>query len=326
MTRAYAPATLANLIVGFDVLGLAAEPIEGSLWGDVVIVDDAPDYPGGFRLSTRGPYSGQLPTEPRENLVHALTLRFLETVRTRQGSTWPVRLTLEKNLPVSSGLGSSASSAVATLVALNHHFGFPLSDADLLPLAGWAEGLTSGAEHFDNVAPALFGGVCLLRGGGLEGVVKLPWPRDWVLVFVSPEAEIQTRQARAVLPASIALRDAVRYWGNLALFVTALYRSDRELAAGCLVDHLIEPPRSALLPGFRAAQAEARAAGALGCSFSGSGPTTFALAPDRAAAPEIGRRMVEAFGRAGIRATVRVARPDERGARTLDADPGEEAF
>ncbi len=316
-TRAYAPATLANLAVGFDVLGLAVQPADGSLWGDVVTVTDAPPGDVPLGVESTGPHAGDLPPDPAANLVHAVAVRFLARLPDPSAAR-PVRIVLEKNLPVSSGLGGSASSAVAALVALNRHFGDPLAKEDLLPLAGYAEGWTSGAEHYDNVAPALLGGVCLLEGRGAEGVVPLPWPEGWLLVLVVPRFRIQTREARRVLPAMVDLADAVHYARNLALFVAALYRGDADLARVCFEDTLIEPARRGLLPGFVDAKAAALAGGALGCSLSGSGPTTFAVATDEAAARRIAGGMVEAFGRAGLVATSRLARVDRRGARILE--------
>ncbi len=147
--------------------------------------------------------------------------------------------------------------------------------------------------------------------------MRLPWPKDWVLVFVTPDFSIPTREARKVLPESVSLHGTVRYGRNLALFVAALYRDDRELARQCLEDTLVELVRAPLLPGFLEAKAGALARGAIGCSLSGSGPTTFAVAPDAMTAERIAHGMVDGFSGAGLRASWRLARVDIRGARIL---------
>lgn len=317
-TRAFAPATVANLAVGFDVLGLALAPLDGSAWGDVVVVRDAAGTGGAAGFAVAGPHGADLPADPKTNVVPAVAERFLAVARDRGVATVAVDLVLEKHLPVSSGLGGSSSSAVATLVALNRHFGDPFAREELLPLAGWAEGFTSGAEHFDNVTPALLGGARLLLGDAAAGSVLLPWPEDWVLALATPEFAIATRDARAVLPRSVPLGTTVGYARNLGLFVTALHRQDAALAACCLDDGLIEPARGALLPGFAEAKSEALARGAIGCSLSGSGPSVFAVAVGTSAAERIARGLVESFSAKGLRASARVARVDSMGARVLE--------
>lgn len=321
-TRAFAPATIANLAVGFDLMGLALAPLDGSTWGDVVVVRDAPGLATPFRVTAEGPHAGDLPSRPEANVVHAVAERFLAHGYDRRSARTPLEIVLEKHLPVSSGLGGSASSSVAALVALNRHLGEPLSKPELLPLAGEAEGFTSGARHYDNVTPSLLGGVCLLEGEGAARCVRLPWPEPWVLVLATPEFAIPTRAARAVLPVQVPLRTTLRYAQNLALFVAALYTRDAELARSCLDDVLVEPARGALLPGFHEAKAGALERGALGCSLSGSGPAVFAVAPAAEAAQPIAEALVRGLASAGLHATWRLARVDERGARVLEEIAG----
>lgn len=343
-TRAYAPVSMGNVIVGFDVLGLAMRPLDGSLWGDEAIVEDdtgaAPGTPG---FEVRGAHAGDLPVAQEQNLAYAAAVQFLRLVRRQGADPGPLAITLIKNLPIGSGLGSSASSAVATLVALNTHCGDPLTSAELLGLAGYAEGLASGAEHYDNVAPALCGGVCLLGspfdpyGRAADAapspeqerevpwrsaprcLVQLPWPEELVLVFVTPEYRINTRDARAALPKQVPLAASAEATRRLALFVAALYHRDMDLLEESFHDDLVEPARAHLLPGFAEAKRVALEGGALGCSFSGSGPTTFALAPSLETASAIGEVMRQAFAGAGLQSGVRLARVDDTGARTLDA-------
>jgi homoserine kinase len=333
---------MGNVIVGFDVLGLAMRPLDGSLWGDEAIVeDDAGAAPGTPRFQVRGAHARDLPVAHEQNLAYAAAVQFLRLVRRQGGDPGPLAITLIKNLPIGSGLGSSASSAVATLVALNTHCGDPLTSAGTAggwraPRAGQRRG------HYDNVAPALCGGVCLLGspfdpyGRAADAapspeqerqarwrsaprcLVQLPWPDELVLVFVTPEYRINTRDARAALPKQVPLAASAEATRRLALFVAALYHRDMDLLEESFHDDLVEPARAHLLPGFAEAKRVALEGGALGFSFSGSGPTTFALAPNLEAASAIGEVMRQAFAGAGLRSSVRLARVDDTGARALD--------
>lgn len=317
MTRAFAPVSAGNVIVGFDILGLALAPLGGDLWGDVVAVEDAPAGPP-LRFSVQGPYRDSLPPEPESNLCHRLAERFLGSVASKGIPVRPLHVVLEKRLPVGSGLGSSASSAVAALTALNHHFGRPLDVEEMLALAGYGESLATGDAHYDNVAPALLGGLCLMRSLDPPRVQKLHWPEDWILAVVTPRAQIRTRDARAALPAQVPLGAAVAYARNLALFLEGLRAGDVALVRECLRDDLVEPARRGLLPGFEAAKWAALAAGALGCSFSGSGPTLIAPCALESAARGVESAMRGAFAHAGLECEGRLARADERGARILE--------
>lgn len=331
VTRAYAPVSMGNVIVGFDVLGLAMAPLDDTLWGDEARVEDADGDPG-LVFGVDGPHAGALPAAPEDNLACAVAREYLALARARGLKIGGLKLQLTKNLPVGSGLGSSASSAVAALTALNLHCGEPLVTAELLGLAGYAERLASGAEHYDNVAPALCGGVCLLGEPEQSGdpalpwrslpstLVQLPWPEDLVLVFVTPHYRIDTRDARQALPRQIPLAAGIEQSRRLALFVAALYHEDLKLLAQVFHDDLVEPARAPLLPGFTAARQAALAAGALGCSFSGSGPTTFALARDAEAGAAIGAALQAGFRAAGLDSTLRLARVDDAGARRLETE------
>ncbi|HWN42955.1 MAG TPA: homoserine kinase [Thermoanaerobaculia bacterium] len=296
--RAYAAAGVGNFAAGFDVLGASLAPVDGSLWGDVVEIE-ATDSP---RFAVTGPYADRLPSDPADNLVVRTRDLFEEVVPLP-----PLALTLHKGLPVCSGLGSSAASVAATVAGLNAWCGEPLDRAALLDVAGRAEALASGSVHLDNVAPALLGGLLLITSSGLPRA--LPFPSDLRIVVTSPALSLATREARRVLPREVPLSLAVAHAENLAGFVHALHTDDRALLRATLRDLLAEPWRADLVPGFREAQAGALAAGALGCSLSGSGPAVFAVsseedAPAAAAA-------LEGFG------VVRICRLDLRGARIL---------
>jgi homoserine kinase len=303
-TTAFAPATVANLAAGFDLLGAAVQPVDGGLWGDEVEVADAvrDDF------AVVGPLALGVP-HGADNLC----LRAADLLRHRLGTLPPLRLTLRKGLPLASGVGSSSASVVATLVALNQHLGLPLGADDLLALAGQAEGSAAGAPHLDNVAPCLLGGLQLIADGRPR---RLPWPDRWALVIASPDLQLTTRTARAVLPAQVSLGVAVAHAGHVAGLVHALHTDDPALLAASLRDVLAEPARATLVPGFREAQSAAMACGALGCSLSGAGPAVFAAAEwaDAAAVADALRR---GFAAVGVSAVARICRLDPHGARVL---------
>ncbi len=313
--RAFAPASIGNVAAGFDLLGAALAPIDGSLLGDVVTA--APAERPAFTLS--GPYAEGLAREDRPNLV----LRVAEAFAARWGRPLPpLALHLEKRLPLASGLGSSASSIVATLAALQAALGDPLGLADLLALGAEAEGFYGGGPHADNIAPSLLGGLRLLTPGVGAGAdaVALPWPEDLRFVVVHPSMALPTAASRGALPGAVPLGEAVGFAGNLAALVQALHTGDRELLARCLRDPLAEPHRAPLVPGFRAVQAAAKEAGTLGCSLSGSGPSVFAVAgADRA--PAVRAAMTAAFAKAGLGADAWICTLDRRGARCLTEGP-----
>ena len=305
--RAFAPAGIGNFAAGFDVLGAAVAPLDGSLWGDVVEISEA----AAPSFVCRGPYADRLPADPAENLV-VRTLGFFEEA---VGAPLPpLAIELHKGLPVKSGLGSSAASVVATATALNAWAAGPLDDAALLEVVGRAESLASGALHLDNVAPLLLGGLLLVPPDSLPR--RLPFPADLTVVVASPDLELATLESRRALPKDISLGLAVLHAQNLAAFVHALHAGDRPLLRETLRDLLAEPWRAPLVPGFREAQKGALDAGALGASLSGAGPAVFAVA-ERDDAPRVAAGLEKGFQTAGVPSTVRICRIDEQGARLL---------
>jgi homoserine kinase len=305
--RAFAPVSIGNVAAGFDVLGAALQPEDGAAWGDVVEAEVAAS--DGFER--RGAYAHRLPPDPTQDLVLRVHTLFAEM--------WghplpPLHLTLHKNLPISSGLGSSSASVVAAAVAIDAALGHPLDRRALLNLAGRAEASGAGALHLDNVAPCLLGGLQLLTSDG--DTRALPWPDDLRFVVASPALELETRTSRGVLPAQVPLQLAVRHAQNLASLIQALHAGDRGLLALTLRDLLAEPHRAALVPGFRQVQALALAAGALGCSLSGAGPAVFAVA-ELSRTTVVSQALIQGFAQADAIASVRVCRLDRLGARLL---------
>jgi len=305
--RAYAPASVGNFAAGLDLLGAALAPLDGSLLGDVVWVEAS--EVDRFRLE--GPYAAALPPDPARNLVLKAYGLFKARMERHGRVCGPFSLTLEKRLPLNSGMGSSASSIVATLVGLQAACGQPFSTEELLELAGQAEGVYSGGAHLDNAAPSLLGGLQLVVGGGSR---RLPWPEELLIVLVHPDFALPTATSRAVLPGEVSRGAALDFGENLAGFVHALHTGDRGLLQACLRDPLAEPYRAALLPGFRQAQTAALWAGALGCSFSGSGPSMFAVADSLKSAEVIRLALGQGLG---MEHQTWICRLDLEGARVL---------
>ncbi len=269
MVKIYAPASIGNVSVGFDVLGAAVTPIDGSLLGDCVTVTAA----DSFSLRNEGRFVGKLPSEPKENIVYQCWERFCQEV----GKTIPVAMTLEKNMPIGSGLGSSACSVVAGLMAMNEFCGKPLDDTRLLTLMGELEGRISGSVHYDNVAPCFLGGIQLMIEQ--NGIISQSVPAfdDWLWVMAYPGIKVSTAEARAILPAQYRRQDCISHGRYLAGFIHACHTRQPALAAALMQDVIAEPYRTRLLPGFADARQAAKDIGALACGISGSGPTLFSV-------------------------------------------------
>jgi homoserine kinase len=278
---AFAPATVANIACGFDVLGLALETI-----GDTVKVHAA-DKPGASIKSITGD-GGRLPRDPDKNTASIAVAGFLEEIESDAG----VAIEIEKGIPLSSGLGSSAASAVAAVHAANELFGSPLPKEELLIFALDAEKAMTGAGHADNVAPALFGGVTLIRD---TEILSLPFPEDLIVIVAHPEYELNTRESRSALPKTITLEDAAKQWSHLASLIVGFCTQNTPLIGRSLKDHIIETYRGPLIPGFEEVKEAALDAGALGCSISGAGPSVFAMSDSPKAAAAIGQAMADAF-------------------------------
>jgi homoserine kinase len=295
--------------VGFDVLGMALEAP-----GDIVTVGPG-DAPGVTLRSVSGD-DGVLPRDPERNCATVAAAALLE----RAGAD-DARLTLDlqKGLPLASGMGGSAASSVAAVVATDAFLGLKSPPDELLRSALVGERAAAGAGHPDNAAPSLLGGIVLSRVSGEEvDLVPLPTPEGLHAVLVHPALELRTAESRAALPDEIPLATAVAHGGDLATVVAALHSGDLDLLSRALVDHLAEPFRAPLIPGFSAAVEAARRSGALAATISGGGPSVFALARSRAVAQDVGRAMVLAFREAaGVEARAHVSRADAPGARVV---------
>ncbi|MBY5993449.1 homoserine kinase [Ferrimonas balearica] len=271
----YAPASMGNVSVGFDLLGAALAPVDGSLLGDRVSVAEGGS---GLTLCCTGPYVDVLPADPKANIVRRCAEVFLERCHL---SVPELTLTLEKNLPIGSGLGSSASSVVAALAALNAYFDSPLAPSALLHLMGELEGEISGSVHYDNVAPSYLGGLQLMLP---ERAQPLPGFAHWHYVVAYPGITLSTAKMRALLPKQVPMATALRYGQHLAAFVDACHRQDEATALAMLKDVMAEPHRAAHIPGYQAARGHLLELGCAAVGISGSGPTLFAVALDAAQA------------------------------------------
>ncbi len=303
--RAFAPATVANVSCGFDVFGFAVEHP-----GDEVILtlSETP----GVRINKIEGDDGRLPLEPERNTAGVAVLEFLRTIGSDQG----VDIVLKKNLPLGSGMGSSAASSVAALVAINRLMGDPFEKKELLPFAMEAERIACGSAHADNVAPALLGGFVLIRGYDPLDVVDIPTP-ELYCTLIHPHLELNTQDSRQVLRMNISLKDAVTQWGNIAGLVAGLMKSDYGLISRSLKDVIAEPIRSLLIPGFDHIKEKARESGALGSGISGSGPTIFALSADLTVARQVGQTISDEFARIHLNSEVFVSPINLKGAIVL---------
>lgn len=266
----YAPASMANISVGFDILGAAINPIDGSLLGDCITVESAER----FELISKGKFVKKLPREPKYNIVYQCWQRFC----TAMGKNLPVLMTLEKNMPIGSGLGSSACSAVGALVALNEFFEKPFNEYQMLTMMGEMEGKISGSVHYDNVAPCYLGGMQLIIDEMQIISESIPHFDDWYWVMAYPGIKVSTAEARAILPAQYQKSDCVSHGRYVGGFIHACYTKQPQLAATMLYDHIAEPYRKQLLPHFDEIQKNVKQLGALASGISGSGPTMFVVA------------------------------------------------
>jgi homoserine kinase len=281
---AFAPATVSNVACGFDVLGFAlASP------GDEVT---ARIVPAGVSIDDIVGDGGRLPREAARNTAGVAAQALMAAAGAAQG----VALTIRKGLPLASGLGGSAASAAAAVVAVNALLQLRATTETLVTCALEGERVGAGSAHADNIAPAICGGFVLVRRPNPPDIVRLPVPKGLTAVVVHPDLEIETARARALLGDTVRLADAIRQWANLGAFVDGLHRGDFEQIARSLEDTIAEPRRAPLVPGLAVIKRAAAAAGALGCSLSGSGPSLFALCRSAADAERVAAAMTAAVG------------------------------
>ncbi len=281
----FAPATVANVVCGYDVLGFAVNAP-----GDEVIMRFR-DEPGVIITKISGD-EGRLPYDPAKNTVSLSVQHYLNHIgRPDIG----VEIELFKKMPIGSGLGSSSASTVAGLYAINTLMDNPLTKMELVPFAMKGEEMACGYGHADNVAPALLGGFVLVRSYEPLDIIKLPYPEELFCSIVFPQIDVPTRDARQIIRSKILLKDAVVQWGNVAGLVAGLYTKDIDLIARSMEDVIVEPVRSILIPDFYKLREIAMENGALSFGISGSGPSVFTFTKNEDDARIINEKLQKHF-------------------------------
>lgn len=300
--QAFAPATVANVCCGFDILGFALDYPGDSV--KVTLRDD-----DQIQLVSIVGDNGKLPREPTKNTASVSVISFLKAI----GSTQGVDIELTKNLPLGSGMGSSAASGVAALLAINELMGNPLTRTQLIPHAMEAERIACGSAHADNVAPGLLGGFVLVREYTPLDVIRIDATENIYCTLVHPHLELKTEDSRRVLRHSISLKDTITQSGNIAALMIGLTKPDYSLIGRSLRDVIAEPFRSAFIPGFDAMRHVAIEAGALGFGISGSGPTVFAISESHAKANSAGEAIQQEFEKRRLKADLYISKVNPTG-------------
>lgn len=306
--KVFAPATVANVVCGYDVLGFAVNQP-----GDEVIMTLTEGK--GITISKITGDDGKLPLNPAKNTVSASVQHYLNHIGKPDLG---VEIELHKKMPIGSGLGSSSASTVAGLFAINTLMGNLLTNKELVPFAMKGEELACGYGHADNVAPALMGGFVLIRSYQPLDIISLPFPEDMHAAIVYPEVDVPTKDARQMIRSKVLLKDAVTQWGNVAGLVSGLFMKDYDLIGRSMTDILVEPTRSILIPDFYKLRTIAMKAGAVGFGISGSGPSVFALTKDADTANKITEKLKQHLKSISINSLSFVSEVNKKGPIILD--------
>ncbi len=305
--RAFAPATVANVCCGFDILGFAVD-----FPGDEVVLTLRDD--SEIKITAIHGDGGRLPLEAHKNTASVAVQSLLNQLGSKQG----VDIELFKNLPLGSGMGSSAASGVAALVAMNHLLGNPFTREELVHHAMESERVACGSAHADNVAPCLLGGFVLVREYHPLDLVKIPVAQSLYCTLVHPHLELNTEDSRRVLKPTLPLKDTITQCGNIAGLMLGLIKPDFDLIGRSLKDVIAEPVRSAFIPGFDLLRKKAIEAGALGFGISGSGPTVFAISVSQEKATESGEVIKNQFLKYNLQSDVYVSKINMEGASVVE--------
>ena len=305
--RVFAPATVANVACGFDIFGLAVD-----YPGDEVVLTRRKDDRIVIREITGD--DGMLTKDETRNAVSVPVIKYLAHLGLEEGFD----ITLHKKMALGSGLGSSSASSVAGVFAANKLLGEPLTTDELLPFAMEGERVACGSAHADNVAPALLGGFVIIRSYAPLDVFKIPVPENLYVSLIHPDIEVNTKDARHILKNEVSMDKAIAQMGNVSGMVAGLMRSDYALIGRSMVDFIIEPIRSILIPRFFEVKMAANEAGALGCSISGAGPSIFAFSEGRETAEKVALAMQSEFEMVNISATTYVSKINETGPKIIE--------
>lgn len=303
--RIFCPATIANVSCGFDVLGVALDSV-----GDEMVIRKVAEK--GIKITK---ITGQdLPMETHRNVAGVAGLALLA----ESGSKVGFEIEIHKKIKAGSGIGSSAASSTGAVWAINELLGKPFSPLQLVKFAMEGERLASGVAHADNVAPALFGGFTLVRSYEPLDIIPIHCPDQLYATVIHPQIEVRTSDSRKILKTHITLADGIKQWGNVGGLIAGLFTEDYDLIGRSLVDYIVEPIRSILIPGFDKIKSVSKEAGALGCGISGSGPSIFALSKGEAKARMVADKMTEVYQSIGIDYDVHVSKINTKGIKILD--------
>lgn len=303
--KIFCPATIANISCGFDVLGVALDAV-----GDEMVIRKTKEK--GIKITK---LEGQdLPLETHLNVAGVAGMALLEHVDYEDG----FEIEIYKKIKAGSGIGSSAASSAGAVWGINQLLGRPFSNVDLVKFAMEGERLASGVAHADNVAPALLGGFTLVRSYDLLDIISIPSPSELYATVIHPQIEVKTSDSRKILKTNITLADGIKQWGNVGGLVAGLFQENYELIGRSLVDHIVEPIRSILIPGYDIIKSESLEAGALGCGISGSGPSIFAFSKGEVVAKRVAHTMKEVYQKIGVDYDVHVSRINTLGIKQLD--------
>ena len=304
--RIFCQDTIANVSCGFDVLGLALDSV-----GDEMVVRKTTEK--GIKITK---LTGQdLPTETLQNVAGVAGL----TLLAESDHVGGFEIEIYKKIKAGSGIGSSAASSTGAVWAMNQLLGSPFTNLELVKFAMEGERLASGVAHADNVAPALLGGFTLVRSYQPLDIVKIPTPPELYATVIHPQIEVRTSDSRRILKTSISLEDGIKQWGNVGGLIAGLFTNDYDLIGRSLVDHIIEPIRSILIPGFDKVKEDALEAGALGCGISGSGPSIFALSKGKETALVVAEAMRKVYEKIGVDYDVHVSKINTQGIKILES-------
>lgn len=302
--KIFCPATIANISCGFDVLGVALDSV-----GDEMVIRKTSEK--GIQITK---LEGQdLPMETLQNVAGVAGLALLGASDYDGG----FEIEIYKKIKAGSGIGSSAASSAGTVWAMNELLDKPFSKLELVKFAMEGERLASGVAHADNVAPALYGGFTLVRSYEPLDIIPIPSPEELFATVIHPQIEVKTSDSRKILKTNITLKDGIKQWGNVGGLVAGLFTNDFDLIGRSLVDHIVEPIRSILIPGFDTVKSEAIKAGALGCGISGSGPSIFTFSKGEATAQKVGEAMKEVYQNIGIDYEIHVSKINVEGIRQI---------
>jgi homoserine kinase len=284
--KVFAPATIANLVCGFDILGMALQAPYDEM---TLSLCDEP----GIQIQHTDEYD--LPETPEKNVAGASLQALIDEYKEPLG----FNLKVHKNIKPGSGLGSSAASAAGVVVAANHLLGNVFSNEDLVRFAMNGEMLSGGVKHADNVAPCIYGGITLVRSIFPLDIIPLNVP-DLFVTIVHPQIEVRTSDSRQILRKEVQLKDAIRQWGNIGGLITGFMKNDFDLIGRSLEDVIIEPVRSILIPGFQDIKLKCKEAGALGGGIAGSGPSVFMMSKEETTATVVEKIMKEVYQEIGV--------------------------